>query len=230
MTEILPENAHDTNSVPVFAAHVAHDLNNLLTGILGNLELLQNRAKRSGAVNLDGYIESARNAGTRAAAFAVRLLAFSGQAAREPAPVLVGEVLGQAAEVARAGGLAVQVTDVPDQAAVFCDATQFDLAIAELVKNAAAALRPGGIVTLSAVQLGGMVVVRIADNGAGMAPDVLARCRLPFFSTEANGTGRGLGLPIAERFVLNLGGGFDITSRPGAGTSVTLQLPLVTVP
>jgi signal transduction histidine kinase len=206
---------------------VAHDLNNLLTGILGNLELLQNRVTRAGVPGLDSYLDGARHAGNRAAGFAVRLLAFSGQAVQEPSAVLVDEVVAQAVA---AQGFAVRVKSEASGVRVFCDGRQFELSLGELLKNAATAVLTGGTVSLGVSVAGGAVVLRVEDSGLGMSPEVLARCRMPFFSTQPNGTGRGLGLPIAERFALSLGGRLDIMSRLGEGTEAVLALPIFTAP
>lgn len=66
----------------------------------------------------------------------------------------------------------------------------------------------------------------IRDHGPGMAPDILARCTEPFFSTKPPGQGMGLGLFLAKTLAEHLGGALTIDSAPGSGTEVGLALPL----
>ena len=67
------------------------------------------------------------------------------------------------------------------------------------------------------------VRIRFADDGPGIAPEVLDRLFIPFYTTKSDGTG--LGLAICQRIVRSLGGTIDVTSRVGAGTVFTLTLP-----
>jgi signal transduction histidine kinase len=217
---MAPETALDAHDVAHFAAQVAHDLNNLLTGILGNLELMQNRAKRTGITNFDTYLEGARNAGTRAASFARRLLAFSGQVSQEPAPLEITAALLEAADILQAP---VTTEPADEPLYLFCDGGQFTLTIVELLQNATAA--GATAITLASGRLGSHIIITVQDNGTGMSHDTLARCKQPFFSTQPNGTGRGLGLAIANRFATSLGGDLLITSQPGDGTIARLALP-----
>jgi signal transduction histidine kinase len=198
-----------------FAARVAHDVNNLLTGILGNLELLQMRVARNNVPGLDSYLDGANSAGTRAVAFTGRLMAYSGQGGGPPQRVPVDAVLAtfipQAACSLAAGAAGLQ-----------CDPAQLEQAVAELLANAKAA---GGAVALSSAVAGETITITIRDTGHGMTPEILARAQEPFFTTASNGTGRGLGLAIAARVVREIGGSLAIESQPGSGCTVTLVLP-----
>jgi len=202
-------------AVQDFAARVAHDLNNLLTGILGNLELLQLRVARNNVPGLDSYLDGANSAGTRAVAFTARLMTYSGHGGSPPQRVPVDAVLAkfipQAACSLAAGAASLQ-----------CDPAQLELAVAELLANAKSA---GGAAALSSTVAGDDIVITIRDTGHGMTPEILARAQEPFFTTASNGTGRGLGLAIAARVVRELGGSMAIESKPGAGCTVTLLLP-----
>jgi two-component system sensor histidine kinase RegB len=99
-------------------------------------------------------------------------------------------------------------------------------AVAALVRNALDASPGDGAVRVSAEVRDGRLLVRVEDAGSGMAADVLAHATEPFFTTKAPGQGLGLGLFLARSTAEQLGGGLDIDSKPGAGTSVTLWLPL----
>jgi len=221
MTEILPD-APDSERLENFAASVAHDFNNLLTGILGNLELMQNRATRDGITLFDGYLDGARNAGGRAAIFAQRLLAFSGRAALDHAEhdmsVILSEAVAAALDPAR-----ITLETAPGQAVLSCDAAQAALALAELLNNAADATAQGGAITARSENAGGVLRVIIQDTGAGMPPEVLARALEPFYSTRPNGAGKGLGLAIVMRFARQTGGTLTLASELGKGTTVTVE-------
>jgi signal transduction histidine kinase/ActR/RegA family two-component response regulator len=102
-----------------------------------------------------------------------------------------------------------------------------------LVLNAAQALDEGSskqnLVRVSSVDRGSDVVVEIADNGPGIAPDVLPRIFESFFTTKPRGMGTGLGLPISLGIVRALGGEISVESSPGHGATFRVRLPAVAV-
>jgi two-component system sensor histidine kinase RegB len=67
--------------------------------------------------------------------------------------------------------------------------------------------------------------LEVEDEGAGMTPDVAARCTEPFFTTKEPGSGMGLGLFLTRSVVDQLGGTLSVESRPGIGTTIALVLP-----
>ncbi|HEY6196443.1 MAG TPA: ATP-binding protein, partial [Candidatus Eisenbacteria bacterium] len=93
-----------------------------------------------------------------------------------------------------------------------------------LVQNALEAIPQGGRVRVSCARGAERVAVRVADDGTGIPADVLARLGEPFFTTRAMGTG--LGLYLSRQLVQGAGGSLGLQSRPGAGTIVTVELPL----
>jgi signal transduction histidine kinase len=223
MNESVDLPGPDPADVEQFAAHCAHDFNNLLTGILGNLELMQNRAKRTGVDSFDSYIEGARSAARRAAAFSQRLLIYSGRAAQDATVVAVNPLVADLVDLLRAQAQPVAATFTDDRATVFCDAVQLEIAIGELLANARDA--GGGELLVSTQTRSGQVEICVTDAGPGMAAAVLAGATQPFFSTRTNGAGRGLGLAIVERFARQAGGSLHLSSAPGAGTTARLLLP-----
>ena len=222
----LPEPAPGSAAtVEVFAARCAHDLNNLLTGVLGNLELMQNRARRGGVTQFDTYMDGARSAARRAAEFARRLLLFSGPMAQDPGPVQVNAMARDLAALLREQSLVVETDLAEDAGEAFCDPGQLELALLELLANAREATSQAGGVTLRTAAGAGRVLITVADSGPGMSPETAARCLEPFFSTQSGGTGKGMGLAIANHVARHAGGAMTIESHPGAGTTVTLSLP-----
>ena len=212
-------------TVELFAARCAHDLNNLLTGVLGNLELMQNRARRGGVTQFDTYMDGARSAARRAAEFARRLLLFSGRMAQDPVPVPVNAMARDLVALLREQSLVVETELAEDAGDAFCDPGQLELALLELLANASEATAQAGGVTLRTGAAGGQVLITVIDSGPGMAPETAARCLEPFFSTQSGGAGKGMGLAIANHVARQAGGAMTIKTHQGAGTTVTLTLP-----
>jgi len=85
---------------------------------------------------------------------------------------------------------------------------------------------PEGTVTLCTSRAGRRARIVVADTGVGIAPADLAHVFDPYFTTKRGGTG--LGLPIAKNIVEGLGGTIQVSSAPGRGTEITIELPLQT--
>ena len=120
-------------------------------------------------------------------------------------------------------------SDLPD---VYVDPIQLEQALGEIFSNALDAMPNGGSVTIRGYRepkngKAGSVVLEIADTGDGIATQLLPSVCDPFFTTRADGTG--LGLAIAKRYVAQNGGHLDVASTPGAGTTVRITLPAVSV-
>jgi signal transduction histidine kinase len=113
--------------------------------------------------------------------------------------------------------------DVPP---VYCSPSQINQIFLNLLTNAADAIEESGDIVIRTAVENNEVRVSIADTGAGMPEDVLARVRDPFFTTKEIGKGTGLGLSIVDQIVTSHGGDLLIDSEPGKGTTVTVVLPL----
>jgi signal transduction histidine kinase len=119
------------------------------------------------------------------------------------------------------------------------DERQFGLVIENLALNARDAMPDGGTLTVQAVNAvlsahghaslapGDYVRISIADQGPGIAKEVLPMIFDPYFSTKSRGVqkGMGLGLTICHAVIKNHGGAIDVTSQPGVGATVHLHLP-----
>jgi PAS domain S-box-containing protein len=99
-----------------------------------------------------------------------------------------------------------------------------------LLLNAGHAVRDGGRIRVSTVEVAGDVFAIVEDDGCGMSQDLLARIFDPFFTTRQVGEGTGLGLAIAWQIVRNHGGEIGVESEPGQGTLVRVRLPVAGVP
>jgi two-component system, sensor histidine kinase RegB len=100
-------------------------------------------------------------------------------------------------------------------------------ALRGLLDNARQASPPGATVSLRVSADGARrLVFEVADQGSGIAPEILVRVGEPFFTTKPTGKGMGLGIFLARAIVERLGGDLSIGSAPGAGTTATVSLPI----
>ncbi|MDN0076482.1 PAS-domain containing protein [Crenobacter sp. SG2303] len=219
---------------------VAHDFNNFLVAILGNLELLQPRLVDS--PELQVMAERARRAAERASRLTRRLLAFARRQPLQAEDISVPEMLAEMLDLVEyAAGTNIEVVLAPccEPLWVHVDRGQLENAILNLSLNSAAAMPAGGRLTLAAEWveappcLPGVeraVVLSVSDTGTGIPPMLLDKVMEPFFTTKAPGEGSGLGLSSVYGFVRQSGGDMQIHSTLGQGTRVELWLPAVSLP
>ena len=215
---------------------IAHDFNNLLGGILGSMGLIKLRLSQGRLDSLDRYVENATHSTQRAAALTHRLLAFSRRQPLAPKPVDMTKLVGSLEMLLRRSiGPSYQLNfrAGDDLWPTFCDPSQLESAILNLAINARDAMKDGGtlLIELENCQQppsdmqGDSVRINLTDNGTGMSPEVRERAIEPFFTTKPLGEGTGLGLSMVYGFAKQSGGGFNISSIEGQGTTVSLYLP-----
>ncbi len=209
---------------------VAHDFNNLLTPIIGYLELLQRTIEDDEPRRR--YVDTALDAAQRGAKVVAHLLAFSRTQRLTLRPVAVDETLAGSDSLMR-HALDADVQLVADLRAgpawSRSDPTQLELAVLNLVVNARDAMPDGGVVRLSTWAEAASVCIEVSDAGVGMTPEVLDRATEPFFTTKTH-QGSGLGLAQVSAFARQCGGGCEIDSAPGRGTTVRIRLPRMEAP
>jgi signal transduction histidine kinase/ActR/RegA family two-component response regulator len=209
---------------------VAHDFNNLLAVVSGNLELLERRLPGAAGHR---SIAAIRGAVDRGVSLTRGLLTFSrsglGQGTVEDVNACIRGVFGMMRETV--GPNVEAELDLHEPLPpVMLDRVQLDLALLNLAANARDAMPRGGVlriatrpVTLADGVAG--VAMTVADTGVGIPADILSRVFEPFFTTKEIGRGTGLGLAQVYGFARNAGGTAEISSTPGAGTSVSISLP-----
>jgi len=108
---------------------------------------------------------------------------------------------------------------------VLLDAAQFETALLNLAVNARDAMAAAGTLSIETLLQGDEIVVRVADTGGGIEPDIAARIFEPFFTTKDVGRGSGLGLSQVYGFVRQSGGQVSVDSVPGQGARFEIRLP-----
>ncbi len=219
---------------------VAHDFNNVLQIIGGNLQLLRlsNGVDEAGKVRVDAALAGVK----RGADLASHLLAFARRQPLQAIPTNPEHLLREMDDMTRRmfGPNRNVVTEIDHSlGTVLVDPNQLHNVLLNLAINARDAMAGSGTLTIRASNLdpddalpldlpaGYWVMIEVADNGKGMAPDVMARAFEPFFTTKPLGQGTGLGLSMAFGFVKQSGGEISLSSVPGEGTSVKIYLPRI---
>lgn len=209
---------------------VAHDFNNVLHIIGGNLDLI--RILAGGNDKVVGRCTSAREAVRRGARLSSQLLSFARKQPLQPAPTSLVQTFADMDELLkRAVGERVEIvlTAAPDAWNVKVDRQQLENVILNLALNATEAMKDGGTLSIDIANVahadGDQLRLRLTDTGCGMSAAVCERAFEPFFSTKGVGKGSGLGLSMAYGFVNQSGGHIALASDVGQGTTVTIMLP-----
>jgi PAS domain S-box-containing protein len=215
---------------------LAHDFNNLLTAILGACELgLRNIGDPEKVTRM---LEGVRNSAQRGANLTKQLLSFARAQPLEIRQIDLKQFFADVATLVRPSlrsDIEV-VTEISDQLwPVDADAGALELALLNLAFNARDAMKGGGSLKISAHNAvldgkpeglrGEHVVMRVADTGSGMPPEVMERVFEPFFTTKSFGEGTGLGLSQVFGFAKQIGGAVTVESELGKGATFTLYLP-----
>jgi signal transduction histidine kinase/CheY-like chemotaxis protein len=221
---------------------VAHDFNNMLAIIVGNLDLGMRRLSGDD-VRARTYVENALSGARRAAELTKRLLAFSRLQPLKPQSADVNKCVTEMSELLRrtlgesieletvlSGGLWRAVVDVH----------QLESAILNLVINARDAMNGVGRLTIETANTeldrayadahvevvpGQYVMIAVTDTGCGMSEAVIAKAFDPFFTTKPPGVGTGLGLSQVHGFIKQSKGHVKIYSEEGEGTTIKIYLP-----
>ncbi len=227
------------------AGGMAHEVNNMMSAVLGFGELVLAGLGPDHPLRSD--VEEMIRAGARAAQVTRQLLAFSRQQVLRPAVLDVNTVVTELTPVLQNLLGADRRLETILSAApvrVVADRGQIEQVLINLAVNARDATETNGVIIVetgivhldatTAVQSQGddrergwFVRLAVRDNGSGMAPDVIARAFEPFFTTKPVGKGTGLGLSMVHGIAQQSGGEVRIESTPGAGAAVSVYLPRV---
>ncbi len=238
--------AQKMDTMGTLAGGIAHDFNNIIAAILGytELALAQNTQDERSRRMHEGVLKAAY----RARDLVKRILTFSRFHEAERRPIQLAEAIAEAAKFIRASlpaTIELELDLISNCPRTLADSNQLHQVLLNLSTNAAHAMRErGGRLTLrlrqvefaeppplarGALPAGSFLALEVADTGHGIDPETLKKIFDPFFTTKPAGEGTGLGLSIVHGIISGHGGGLDVRSTLGVGTTFTLYLPIVTI-
>ncbi len=218
---------------------IAHDFNNLLAVIQGNVELISDVTPK-----YRDELDAIHRATARGAELTNWLLSYSGRQTLRPKPVnLVTFVDNSIKMLARAirEDIEIVIERSSRLPVVSVDEGQLETAVLNLAVNARDAMKNSGCLTIStgietievgeraaALELdpGQYGYISVSDTGSGIDKDIFSKVLEPFFTTKEVGGGTGLGLSMVYGFSKQSGGGLEIQSKVGIGTTVRIFFPL----
>ncbi|MBL9134493.1 MAG: PAS domain S-box protein [Verrucomicrobiales bacterium] len=233
--------AQRVESLGRLAGGMAHEFNNLLAGIMLNLELAKSECSDLGSTT---SLEEIMGLSKRAARLIRQLLAFSRQSTLEIQPFdLASNIAEECNMISRLVGERVVLQFAPpsDLPLVMADALSIKQVLLNLCLNARDAMPNGGrlLIDLAAVEVdarrsdswegatpGPFVCLSVTDTGMGMEEHVLKRLFEPFFTTKGVGRGTGLGLATVRGIISQHRGGVEVDTRPGHGSTFRVFLPV----
>ena len=226
-------------SLGTLAAGIAHEINNPLAYVIGNLEAMaeilgsaERTASAGERTELGAQVRDAHDGAERVRKIVHGLRSFSRSDTETRAPLALPDVLEAAIrltgnEVRHRAELVREIGPVP---LVIADDGRLTQVFINLLVNAAHAIPAGRssdnrITVRTRTDDHGRAVIEIEDTGTGIPADLQSRVFDPFFTTKGVGEGTGLGLSICHGIVSGLGGQIAIDSAPGRGTVVRVVLP-----
>jgi signal transduction histidine kinase/ActR/RegA family two-component response regulator len=233
--------AQKMEAIGRLAGGVAHDFNNYLTCIMGNLSLLEGRVQQE----VEACLMEANAAVDNAASLTRQLLAFSRKQVISPRPIslsLLVERLSRILERLVGARIQLRTRCAAELWSVHADPGQLEQVLVNLVMNARDAISDQGEVAIETRNLelgtgkepppeplgpGEYVCLSVRDSGRGLSDVVRARLFEPFFTTKDQGAGTGLGLATVYGAIRQNGGAITVESELGKGTTFRILLPRV---
>ncbi len=221
-----------------FAGRLGHDLNNLLSTVIGSLGLI--REENIAAEDQEGQqlVDDALSASRDCADLVDRLMTATGKQLLRPQRVAVNSILHRLTPLLTQtlpDNIDLQVSLAPGLADLDVDPDRLEAAIIDLVVNAREAMPSGGelVISSGAGKATGTrlesdrlyVQITVSDVGSGIPEELRDRILEPLFTSKPSSAGRGMGLSMVNGFAYQSHGALSIDSEPGRGTRVTLHFP-----
>ncbi len=225
------------SSIGTLAAGVAHEINNPLTYVLGNLEILKALPKEHWTQKreIDELIDAALTGAGYVQEIVSDLKAISSRGEHEQASDPC-EVIRIASRMVMADlkHRATLKLDLLSSARVPLSSARMSQVILNILSNSGRAFNDTDLsknrIQLTAKEIGDCMHIDIEDNGVGIAREDLERIWTPFYTKNRRQGGTGLGLAISRRILMGVGGSIDIQSEIGVGTTVRIKIPLLQEP
>jgi len=238
--EVQLQQAQKMEAIGNLTGGLAHDFNNLLGVIIGNLDIALDTKKEEEA---NDELHSALSAAWKGAELTRSLLAFARRQPLAPKRIAINDLVDNTTKLLRrtlGENIEITVDLAPDAWPVIADPAQLEASLVNLATNARDAMPGGGRLHVTTgnrqldadyaavhqeVTAGDYAVIEVADNGNGIAHDMLGRIFEPFFTTKEPGKGTGLGLSMVFGFMKQSCGHINVYSEQGVGTTFRLYLP-----
>ncbi|MEK6576934.1 MAG: ATP-binding protein [Nitrospirota bacterium] len=209
------------------AGHIAHEINNPLTSVLGYTSLL---IETESDPERTTQLKIVEGEGLRAREIVKKLLDFAHQVElkRERVDInhIIKVVLSLVTGPARASNIAIKEEYTEGLPDIMVDVSQIEQVFLNIINNSMDAMPNGGILTVKSFLAGGYITVSVSDKGRGIEAEMLPRIFEPFFTTKDKVSGAGLGLSVSLGIIERHGGKIDVESSVGEGTKFTVRLPV----
>ena len=234
------QQAGKLEAIATLAGGIAHEFNNALMGVMGNMELL--KMELSGGERQDGYFAAMTSSVHRMSRLTDQLLAYARGGRYQPKDLRLDEFVMETLPILQ-HDLTPEVrveTHFEKVSVIKADHAQIQMALFAILTNSNEALEEGGLIRITAenkdidadfaqrhpgLKPGPHVCLTIEDNGKGMDEETKTRIFEPFFTTRFQG--RGMGMAAVYGIVMNHDGWITVDSQPGKGTIVRIYLPAV---
>ena len=210
-------------------AGTAHDINNLLTVLIGCAELALNDATLQ--PHTRQLVRDVVGAGERAGLLTRQLLLAGRPLVPSTSVIDVAAVLREAEPLLRrlvGTGVSLHLAPGAVPQRVRAETSQIEQIVVNLALNARDAMPAGGVLTIDVGEVTGLARLTVTDTGSGIDPAIQARMYEAFVTTKVlqEGSGSsGLGLAVVRAIVAQLGGSIHMTTAPGKGTTFAIDLP-----
>jgi two-component system NtrC family sensor kinase len=210
------------------AAGVAHEINNPLTAIIANAQILHRELPPNS--DLQESVDLIARAGARAAQVVRNLLDFARKEEYHLGVTDLNETIERALELVQheilARGVHLEFNPDPNLPPILASQDHLQSVWLNLLLNAIDSLdKTPAEIHIATMRVGNEIHVKVADNGKGIPSDRLTRIFEPFYTTKAAGRGTGLGLSVSHRIVRQHGGRIGVESQLGVGSTFTIALP-----
>ena len=234
------QQARKMESIATLAGGIAHEFNNALFEITGNIELLQMSIDNK--ESLENYSRKIKNSAFRMANLTKKLIAYSRGGKYQPILTYLSDILKKTlpdSNTANLKDIEVVVEEMSDIFKIEADLTQLKMAISSIMTNAVESIEGSGQIRVKTYTMeadeefasrhpglspGKYSCLTIQDTGRGMPVQTISKIFEPFFTT--NFLGRGLGMAAVYGIVKNHNGWIGVSSTPGKGTTVNVYIPV----
>ncbi|MCE5249900.1 PAS domain S-box protein [bacterium] len=221
------------NALGETAGGVIHDFNNILSIILGNIEMLE---KKFGSPHIFDITRKIRSAAVDGAVIVRRLQDFSQVYIQQSEEYIdINKIIIDTLDILKpkwfhiplSQGIIIQVeTDLKEVPEILGTAAEIREVLNNIMLNALDAMPKGGTITIKTDHVENFVLLTISDTGSGMSPETQKRLFEPFYTTKKN-KGTGLGLSISFGIIKKFGGSISVESEQGAGSTFIITLPSI---